>query len=194
MIGRSARWWLLHRLRLRGEDSQLTPAERACLVRHATGRRRLVEIGVMHGATTALLRTVMDPSGLLVGVDPHPAGRLGVSFERSIALTAVRRRPGGRVELLRRTSAEALDGWAAPIDFLFIDGDHSWQGIATDWAGWTPFVEPGGIVALHDSHSVSWRPDADSVRFTREVVLPDARFMVKETVDSLTVLERGEAS
>ena len=193
MIGRSAWWWLMHRLRLRGEDTQLTSEERACLARHAAGRRRLVEIGVMHGATTALLRSVMDPAGLLVGVDPHPAGRLGVSLERSIALEAVRRRNGGRVTLLRRTSANALDGWTVPIDFLFIDGDHSWQGIATDWVGWTAFVEPGGAVALHDSQSVSWRPDADSVRYTQEVALADPRFRVKETVDSLTVLERVDS-
>jgi predicted O-methyltransferase YrrM len=192
MMGRSAWWWLLHLLRLRPEDTQLTQRERACLVRHAAGRRRLVEIGVMHGATTALLRTAMDPSGILTGIDPHLPGRLGVSFELGIARRAVARQTGGRVRLLRGTSEQVAADWTESIDLLFIDGDHSWAGIAHDWTAWSPFVEGGGIVALHDSRSVAWRADADSVRYTQEIVLADRRFSTKETVDSLTIIERVE--
>ena len=38
------------------------------------GRRSLVEIGVMHGATTALLRSVMASDGVVTGIDRHPPG------------------------------------------------------------------------------------------------------------------------
>jgi hypothetical protein len=30
---------------------------------------------------------------------------------------------------LRQWSHEALVSWSTPIDFLFVDGDHSWAGI-----------------------------------------------------------------
>ena len=65
-----------YRLGLQPADTQTTAAEQACLARHATGRRNLVEIGVMHGATTALLRSVMAPEGVVTGIDRHPPGRL----------------------------------------------------------------------------------------------------------------------
>lgn len=37
-----------------------------------------------------------------------------------------------------------------PIDVLFLDGDHTFEGVATDWDLYSPLVRPGGIVALHD--------------------------------------------
>ncbi len=182
--------WLEHAVGRRGADSQVTPRERACLIRHAAGRRRLVEIGVMHGVTTALLRSVMDLRGTITGIDPHPAGRLGVSFERLIALREIGRPRRGRAVLLRKLSHEAAVAWTGQIDFLFIDGDHSWQGIEQDWLAWTRFLVPDGIVALHDSRSVPTRPDLDSVRYTEQVVLRDERFRLVETVESLTILAR----
>jgi predicted O-methyltransferase YrrM len=189
LTGSAARW-LAHRLGLRHADTQLSPAERVCLARHASGRRNLVEIGVMHGATTALLRGVMDPEGTITGIDPHPPGRLGVSFERWIASREVSRHPRGRAVLLRRRSDEAAARWTASIDFLFIDGDHSWTGIGRDWRQWSTFVVVGGLAALHDSRSVPDRPDLDSVRYTQDVILADPRFRPIDAMESLTVLER----
>ena len=37
-----------------------------------------------------------------------------------------------------------------PIDVLFIDGDHSYEGVLTDWLLYNPLVRKGGIVAFHD--------------------------------------------
>jgi predicted O-methyltransferase YrrM len=179
-----------YRLGLVSADTQTTAAERACLAHHAAGRRAVVEIGVMHGATTALLRSVMAADGVVTGIDRHPPGRLLVSFERLTARREVARHPRGRAVLLREWSYEAARHWTAPLDFLFIDGDHSWAGLEADWRDWTPHVVRGGIVALHDSRPLPDRDLLDSVRFTTEVVLNDTRFAVVDTVDSLTLLER----
>jgi predicted O-methyltransferase YrrM len=182
--------WVRYRLGLAEADTQTTAAEQACLARHAAGRRSLVELGVMHGATTALLRRVMAPAGIVTGIDRHPPGRLFVSFERLTAKRELARHPRGRAVLLRQWSYEAARDWATPIDFLFIDGDHSWSGLERDWRDWTAHLVAGGVVALHDSRSMPDREDLDSVRFTDEIVLNDPRFAVVDAVDSLTVLER----
>ena len=182
--------WLAYRLGRRPADTQLTPAERDALSRHAAGRRSIVEIGVMHGVSTALLRSVMAPEGTVVGIDPHERGRLGVSFERLIAKREVGKVRRGRARLVRKLSYEAATEWTGKIDFLFIDGDHSWHGIERDWRDWSPKVAAGGKVALHDSRSVPGRPDLESVRFTQEVILHDSGFEVVDAVDSLTVLVR----
>lgn len=36
------------------------------------------------------------------------------------------------------------------IDFLFIDADHTYEGVSADWRNWSPFVRKGGLIAFHD--------------------------------------------
>jgi predicted O-methyltransferase YrrM len=36
------------------------------------------------------------------------------------------------------------------VDFLFIDGDHTYEGVRKDFEMYFPFVRKGGIVAFHD--------------------------------------------
>jgi len=42
----------------------------------------------------------------------------------------------------------ALDG--RMVDFLFLDGDHTFSGIRSDYHCYGPLVRRGGIIALHD--------------------------------------------
>jgi predicted O-methyltransferase YrrM len=37
-----------------------------------------------------------------------------------------------------------------PLDFLFIDGDHSYSGVRQDWQMYSPFVTAGSLIAFHD--------------------------------------------
>jgi cephalosporin hydroxylase len=50
-------------------------------------------------------------------------------------------------EFKQRVAAE-LGG--AQVDFLFIDGDHTVQGVAADYEDYRAFVRPGGLIAFHD--------------------------------------------
>jgi predicted O-methyltransferase YrrM len=36
------------------------------------------------------------------------------------------------------------------VDFVFIDGDHSYEGVKTDFEMFSRLVRRGGIIALHD--------------------------------------------
>jgi hypothetical protein len=53
-------------------------------------------------------------------------------------------------------------------------------------------LEPGGLIALHDSSPTLKRPihSAGSVAYTREVVGKDPLYRLVETVETLTVWER----
>lgn len=44
--------------------------------------------------------------------------------------------------------AKSLNG--RQVDFLFIDGDHTEQGVTSDYLDYKEFVRPGGIIAFHD--------------------------------------------
>ena len=183
-------------IRLAQAETQTTRAERDALARHVHDRARVAEIGAWHGVTTKRLRAAMAPHGVLWAVDPYRRGRLGVSFQRLVAHVEVEAVENARVRWVRMTGVEAGRLWSTesnePIEFIFIDADHSWDAIAGDWTAWSGLVAPGGIVALHDSRSTPERPieDAGSVQFTQRVILKDERYRVIDEVDSLTVVER----
>jgi predicted O-methyltransferase YrrM len=47
-------------------------------------------------------------------------------------------------------AAESLASRRGTIDFIFIDGDHSYDACKADIAAWAPFVKRGGVIAFHD--------------------------------------------
>lgn len=56
----------------------------------------------------------------------------------------------GRCFLHKGFSAEIASRWDKKIDFLYVDGDHSLEGIYTDLYSWIEHVGVGGIIAGHD--------------------------------------------
>ena len=47
-------------------------------------------------------------------------------------------------------SAEVARLWRMPLGLLFIDGGHTDEAAAADYAGWAPWVARGGALAIHD--------------------------------------------
>ena len=80
--------------------------------------------------------------------------------------------------------------WSTPLAFLFVDGGHGEEPARADYAGWTPHVAPGGLLAIHDVF-----PDpADGGRPPYEqIYLPavgSGRFEEVSATGSLRVLRR----
>jgi cephalosporin hydroxylase len=50
--------------------------------------------------------------------------------------------------MIRQKVKETLKG--EMLDFLFIDGDHSYEGVKADYNDYKAFVRPGGLIAFHD--------------------------------------------
>jgi predicted O-methyltransferase YrrM len=181
---------------LRAAETQTTDEERAALARHAQGRTPIVEIGVWHGVTTAVLRRAMRDGGVLWAVDPFPPGQLGFSLQKPIAEAEVGRVRNGTVRWVRTTGQAAAAAFErdqrGPAALIFIDGDHTYEGLSGDWRAWKGLVAPGGLVCLHDSRSTPARDigGVGSVRATNEIVLQDPDFELIEQIDSLTVVRR----
>jgi len=190
MAAEAFKIWFGHRFSGQPAPSQLTDAERAALAKHAAGRKRIVEIGVYFGASTRLLRSVMAADGEIVGVDPFFRGRIGIPFQKFVAERELAKASNGSARLMEAFSQDAAKSWTGPIDFLFIDADHSWKGIDRDWTDWSPFVSPGGVVAFHDALPAPGRPDYDSVRYFAERITNDPRFARIDAADSLAVVKR----
>jgi len=185
---KSLRRLLLWRLGRIAVSPWADPGETACLVEYARNKRRLAEIGVWEGGTTKILRQVMAPDGVLFAIDPFPRGRIGLSYQRPIARGEVRGILNGTVVWLRVTGTQAASDprvAVAPFDFVFVDGDHTFDGLQADWEAWAPHASD--IIAFHD---VIGDPDQGSVRFARERIFTDSRFALLKTVGCMAVLKR----
>lgn len=58
---------------------------------------------------------------------------------------------GERVKVLRMESVAAAATFAdKSLAFVYLDGDHSFDGVRRDLTAWWPKVQSGGILAGHD--------------------------------------------
>jgi predicted O-methyltransferase YrrM len=117
----------------------------------------VLEIGTFRGGTLFVFSRLAAPDAVIVSLDLPVSlrGKLvrvaqGPLFHRFI-------RGQQSLHLLREDShqSESVAHVAAirkdrPLDFLFIDGDHAYEGVKADFELHSRTVRPGGIVAFHD--------------------------------------------
>jgi predicted O-methyltransferase YrrM len=178
---------------LRPPIAEHADAEGRLLEQYAEGAHTVVEIGVAEGVSARRLRAVMDRQGTLYLIDPFRPGNVGISFTRMVARRAVGGVRHGRAVWFRKKSYEVAPGWNREIDFLFIDGDHSFEGVSRDWEEWSRHVKPGGRVALHDAVMAkgSWASPADGpARLFENVIARSSEWAVLGSAVSMVVVER----
>lgn len=189
---------LLHMLRyMAGTDpaqTQTTESERACIKRYACGRKRCVEIGVFEGVTTGVIASTLDSDAILYAIDPFIAGRAGICWGMPIAKREIaKHRPKCQIKIVRAFSPEANKQVEGDFDFIFIDGDHSLEGIKQDWNDWSVRIQPGGVIGLHDTIVPAHNPkvaNLGSHRYFVDHIQYDDRFEILEQIDSLSILRR----
>ena len=142
------------------------PEEADALRALASGRRVVVEIGVYEGSSALVLISALPPGSELHLIDPFvdesgwalPAG-WGATEQATRKVVARASRSGGpSVRWHVQRSQDVGRRWERAVDFVFIDGDHSPEGVRGDWEAWSPHVKPGGVVAFHDARGTSEGP------------------------------------
>jgi hypothetical protein len=96
-----------------------------------------LEVGVQYGRSLNFARKYSK--GEIYGVDIDDEKYLGVKG----------------ANFIHKSSDEAVKDWTLPIKVLFIDGDHSYEGVKADWDNFSPFVKDGGWVLFHDCDETS---------------------------------------
>lgn len=69
-------------------------------------------------------------------------------------------------EFLERVKRELA---GRPVDFLFIDGDHTEVGVEQDHRAFGPLVRPGGLIAFHDIVEQQPRPTNQVQHYWRRI-------------------------
>lgn len=144
-----------------------------------------VEIGSYLGASTCFICSAISQSSRLICIDTwqndamkyQDADTDAEKRDTHAEFVHNTRRFRDKIVEIRRWSHAALDDVVAVaqgVDFLFIDGDHNYDGVKLDWDLYSPLLSPGAIVAFHDT---GW---AEGVRqVVREDVLPIAKLVRK---------------
>lgn len=116
-----------------------------------------MEIGTYMGGTLFFLTRLASPRATILSVD-LPGGRFGGGYG-SIRASLYRRfaREGQQLHTLRGNShSDEMFGRVRaalgpkPLDYLFIDGDHTYAGVKQDFELYSPLVRKGGVIAFHD--------------------------------------------
>jgi predicted O-methyltransferase YrrM len=143
----------------------------------------LLEIGTYRGGALFVFSQIAAGDATVISVDMSMTllGNLYRAGQKPLLRRFIRK--GQSLFLLRKDShkpetlasiTEALQGHK--LDFVFIDGDHRYNGVRQDFEMYSPLVRSGGLLAFHDvAH-----PELEVYKFWNEV---KQRYIHKEFID-----------
>jgi predicted O-methyltransferase YrrM len=183
----------LHAVRLSRPYSGTTREELSCLSSYAAGRNKAVEIGTHMGVSAAVIARALAANGRLFCVDPWTRrGTMENPSWRVCRRELARQGVSAKVSILRGFSSDVGPALPGDADFMFIDGDHSWEGIENDWRLVKEKLAIGGIVCLHDTAIPPEEPlrEPQSVAYFSEVICHEPGFEWLQKCHSMNVLRR----
>ena len=117
----------------------------------------ILEIGTANGGALFCFCKLAPDDGTIISID-LTGGNFGGGYPKwKTPIYQAFKKENQKLYLLREDShkQETLDKLknilqSRKIDFLFIDGDHSYFGVKKDFEMYSPLVKIGGMVAFHD--------------------------------------------
>lgn len=105
---------------------------------------QILEIGRWYGGSAFLFAVASDQDSIVTSIDIAPQD------DRLLQTALERNDLSHKVKLLvdNAHDAEVRPGF---YDLIFVDGDHSYEGVARDYQHWKKAVKPGGHLAFHNA-------------------------------------------
>ncbi|MDC3402548.1 class I SAM-dependent methyltransferase [bacterium] len=108
----------------------------------------LLEIGTSNGGTSLLTSRALSRPATLTTVD------INAGYDRDRLTKSLSRRVDGHLLIAdshdHRTVDLIRNEQKLGFDVVFIDGDHSYDGVRLDTEFFAPLARPGGILVFHD--------------------------------------------
>ena len=137
-------------------ESHLTLDERVKLYELGRNLNSVAEIGSYIGASACCFGAAMKSSGFgkMYCIDTwNNEGMAEGSRDTWQEFTVNTVKYRDFIVPIRGFSTDVVEDVAShtgSLDLLFIDGDHSYEGVKADWDAYNRFLKPGAIVVFHD--------------------------------------------
>jgi len=149
----------------------------------------VIEIGTYSDGTLFLLSRVAAEDATIISID-FPDVRFGGGYPVwKIPLYKGFRLPKQKLHLLRADShsKETLEKVKnilgdRKVDFVFIDGDHAYEGVKKDFEMFSPLVKKDGMIAFHDIVVHPSETGCEVNKFWNEVI-KEGKYQSAEIVD-----------
>lgn len=121
-----------------------------------------IEIGTCRAESTAYLLEKCPNIQRIFTIDPYMGyqdwnGEITQNdVDRFMAVAKKNLEPyGDRVRMIREPSTQASNNFTDTlVDFIFVDGDHSYDATLADCEAYYPFLKEGGFFCGHDYSSI----------------------------------------
>lgn len=129
-----------------------------------------IEIGTCRAESTAYLLEKCPNIQRIFTIDPYKGyddwnGEITQeTVDKFMKVAKTNLKPyGDRVRMIRETSGDAVKNFTdTQVDFIFVDGDHSYDATLADCEAYYPFLKKGGFFCGHDYSSIQAVHDAIS--------------------------------
>ena len=195
MVGQT----LLHCLKcLLGIDhpvTQTTADEQTSMLKYLKRSKLIAEIGVFEGYNTREFALNSSEEARVYAIDPFMKGALGVSYGKLIAYDTWKKNGViDKIKVLNDLSWNVHSSLNEMFDFIFIDGDHSFEGVKKDFELYSQNLSEKGTIAFHDARifnggwtSENWGP----VQLIEKIIKPNNQWKIVEEVDSTVFIQRS---
>lgn len=114
----------------------------------ATKPKTVGEIGLKHGGNSFMFLRKLENATLYLGMDLVLNNISKLRYYRRSSQEIHTLEGNSQLTAVVNKAERILNG--RKFDFLFIDGDHEYNGVLEDLIQWYSLVRPGGLIAFHD--------------------------------------------
>ena len=157
----------------------------------------ILEVGSYRGMSAVALwtgarkrRLPTEPA--VYCVEPHEkfrgvyGGQFGPEDRKAFYQAMIETGAYEGVALLNQKSPTLAPGWNRPLGLLLIDGDHTYEGVKSDFECWEQFVLPGGRVVFDDAAD----PKMGPFKLIKEIVAKGDYSVESESAKIVTLRKR----
>jgi len=136
----------------------------------------ILEIGTAQGGTLFLLAKLANSNSVLLSMALPNVGKSEGYFPYRIPLYKSFASNNQKIRLIRKDSHDPATLLQVKkllknqvIDVLFLDGDHSYEGVKQDFEMYAPLVKKNGIIVFHDIVVIPPEYNCDVNKFWKEI-------------------------
>jgi cephalosporin hydroxylase len=107
--------------------------------------KRILEIGVCNGGSLRFWAELAEEKVVGVDINPEIVKTIPWDWKNNAKITLV---IGDSILPSIASYVKSIIG--DNIDFLYIDGDHTFNSVQSDFNNYSKLVRPGGIIGFHD--------------------------------------------